>query len=1173
MNQNKLILLLDTQADISVLKLSSIELQNPINTAAQVLIKGVTHESIQTVGTLRASLSFNSLITTMDFHIVPEEFNIPVDGILGRDFLHRHNCIINYNNNTLTVNNQVSVPILEGPGETIIIPPRSETIRRLHVNQTEDCIIKNHEIVPGVFIPRAIVNPSNAYVPILNTTDKYQIIRKLCTNTMPLSEYTIYKIDPIHSSSERTAEVLKILKKDMPTETFSLLHPILEEYADTFALSTDKMSINNFYTQKLNIIDNQPCYTKNYRIPHTHKIEVDNQVQNLLKNDLIEPSFANYNSPVILVPKKGTAKHRMCVDYRKINTKIMPDRYPLPRIDEILEGLGRTRFFSVIDLYSGFHQIPLDEPSRDITSFSTNTGSYRWKVLPFGLNIAPNSFARMMNIAFTGLSPSKMFLYLDDIIVIGNSEQHHLKNLEAVLHTCRLRNLKINPEKCHFFKPEVTFLGHVCTDKGIQPDPSKFFSINNYPIPHDADATRRFVAMSNFYRKFIPDFSLLTLPLNKMTRKNTIFRWTPECQHSFDELKNHLTSPKTLAYPDFTTEFTLTVDASKTGCGAVLSQNDLPIAFASKAFSKADMNKATIEQELIAIHWSIRHFKFYLLGNHFTVKSDHKPLIYLFNMKDPTSKLTRLRLELAEFDFTIHHIPGKDNVVADALSRIHIKDLINQQNALSIKFITRSMTRQAQLDLNKPTQPISIPTLTHVTEVSENYTSKKTPLFQTRFNTNEQQIYMRINKYHSVLSLSGDNLNNAKLFLRETFAWLNNEAVKNSFIAIKIFANDPLFKICAKEQFIEIGNKMLQDLTIFIVNQPIFVHNSADRQRLIETYHSNPIFGGHLGKKRLHAKIRQKFTWPKLVRDVARHVDACHQCKINKPIKSNTEPLFLTTNPHKPFDRIVVDTIGPMPLTTSGMKYAVTIICDLTKYIITTAVPNKEAATVARAIINSCILIYGVPKQILTDMGTEYKNSIMQEICQILQIDQNFSTPNHHETVGSIERNHRTFNEYVRSYLTENTDWDELLLYFSLCYNTTPHTSFNLKYSPFELVFGKINNPPDILKNNIIDPVYNFDSVATQFKFNMQLAHKHAKLFLNNSKIRTKQYYDKQANPLNLKINDTVLVTDETRTKFNPLYKGPFKVVNIDSHNVTIFDPNTKKTKVVHKNNVRKYLK
>lgn len=183
----------------------------------------------------------------------------------------------------------------------------------------------------------------------------------------------------------------------------------------------------------------------------------------------------------------------MCIDYRKVNEKLIADRFPLPRIDDILDNLGRAKYFSVIDLYSGFYQVGLEEESRDKTTFSTEQGSYRWKVLPFVLNISPDSFSRMMSIAFSGLPPDRAFLYIDDIIVIGKNGKEHLNNLKSVFEILRQRNLKKNPEKCRFVQAEVTFLGHKCTSEGILPDDSKIKTVKKYPIPHDKDSTKRFV--------------------------------------------------------------------------------------------------------------------------------------------------------------------------------------------------------------------------------------------------------------------------------------------------------------------------------------------------------------------------------------------------------------------------------------------------------------------------------------------------------------------------------------------------------------------------------------------------------------------------------------------------------------------------------------------------------
>lgn len=402
---------------------------------------------------------------------------------------------------------------------------------------------------------------------------------------------------------------------------------------------------------------------------------------------------------MLIVPKKDKGKYRMCIDYRLVNKKIIADKFPLPRIDSILDGLGRARYFSKLDLFQGFHQIPLKDESRDLTSFSTDRGSFRWKVLPFGLNIAPNSFSRMMAIAFSGLTPMQCFLYMDDLIVIGISEQHHLKNLKSVFEACEKYNLKLNHYKCEFFRPEVTYLGHRCTQNGVLPDNSKIETMMNYPRPNSKDAVKRFLAFANYYRKFVRNFADIAAPLNKLTRKKSSFDWTTECSHSFEKLKNALMSPTILQYPDFSRQFIITVDASKYGIGAILSQyhdnEDLPISYASKSFTKGESNKPTIEQELIAIHFAIKHFRPYIYGTEFLVKSDHRPLVYLFGLKDPSSKLTRIRLDLEEYNLSVEHIKGKDNVGADALSRMSIDDFKDlNKEVTKVLVLTRAMVNK-----------------------------------------------------------------------------------------------------------------------------------------------------------------------------------------------------------------------------------------------------------------------------------------------------------------------------------------------------------------------------------------------------------------------------------------------------------------------------------------------
>lgn len=261
---------------------------------------------------------------------------------------------------------------------------------------------------------------------------------------------------------------------------------------------------------------------------------------------------------------------------------------------------------------------------------------------------------------------------------------------------------------------------------------------------------------------------------------------------------------------------------------------------------------------------------------------------------------------------------------------------------------------------------------------------------------------------------------------------------------------------------------------------------------------------------------------------------------LNKPKQATIEPLTITSTPIKPFDVVIIDTIGPLQRSDCGNNYDVTIICDLTKFLIAIAVPNKESSTIARAIFENLILKSGCPKNIRTDLGTEYKG-VMNELCELMQIKHDFSTAYHHETLGTIERSHRTYNEYLRAFLNEK-QWDVLLQQFVFCYNTSPHGAFNNKFTPFELVFArKCNFPYDLLTK--IQPLYNFDNYVKVMKQTLQVAYDKARKLIDRMKENNKRYFDKKLNPLELKINDKVLVRKGPYKKHEGMYAGPFVVV------------------------------
>ncbi|CAF4878033.1 unnamed protein product [Pieris macdunnoughi] len=381
----------------------------------------------------------------------------------------------------------------------------------------------------------------------------------------------------------------------------------------------------------------------------------------MLNENIIRPSTSPWSSPIWVVPKKvdasGKQKWRVVIDYRKLNDITIGDSYPLPNITDILDKLGHSVYFTTLDLASGFHQIELESNDIPKTAFNTPYGHYEFLRMPFGLKNAPATFQRAMDSVLYGLQGERCFVFLDDIVVFASSLQEHEQKLYEVFNRLRKNGLKVQPDKCEFLRKEVAYLGHIISSEGVKPNPDKVHAVDNFPVPKSCKDIKSFLGLTGYYRRFISNFSSLTKPLTSLLKKDVPFVWGETQQSAFEECKRLLTNPPILQYPDFTKEFILTTDASLHAIGAVLSQGqigkDLPIAYASRTLNKAESNYSTIERELLAIVWAVKHFRPYLFGRKFKIVTDHKPLTWLFSIKDPGSRLVRWRLKLEEYEYEV----------------------------------------------------------------------------------------------------------------------------------------------------------------------------------------------------------------------------------------------------------------------------------------------------------------------------------------------------------------------------------------------------------------------------------------------------------------------------------------------------------------------------------------
>nr|AAL90422.1 RH61266p [Drosophila melanogaster] len=367
------------------------------------------------------------------------------------------------------------------------------------------------------------------------------------------------------------------------------------------------------------------------------------------------------------------------------------------------------------------------------------------------------------------------------------------------------------------------------------------------------------------------------------------------------------------------------------------------------------------------------------------------------------------------------------------------------------------------------------------------------------------------------------------------------------------------------------GNIELKSLRVALLQPVTIIKTEKEIQSILSTYHDDPIQGGHTGITRTLAKIKRHYYWKNMTRHIKEYIRRCHKCQMSKTTTHTKTPLTYTETPTNAFDIVIVDTVGPLPKSEYGNEYIVTLICDLTKYLVTIPVANKSANTVAKAIFENFILKYGPMKTFISDMGTEYKNNVIQDMCKYMKIENLTSTAYHHQTLGTIERSHRTFNEYIRSYISaDKTDWDVWIQYFTYCFNTTPSVMHN--YCPYELVFGRLPRQfANFNKADRIEPLYNIEDYSKEIKFRLEIAYKRARLLLEKAKSYRKQLYDKKTSDFQLKIGDKVILRNESGHKLDPVYIGPYTVETIeDRDNIVIRDKKQKKQKV-HKDRLQIY--
>ena len=480
---------------------------------------------------------------------------------------------------------------------------------------------------------------------------------------------------------------------DITEDTKKSFEQLCEAQSGAFSKNNKDIGKTQVIEMEIDTGDSLPIAQSPYTLPLKHYDWVRQEIETLEKAGVIERSLSPWASPVIVVPKKSAPdeppRRRLCVDYHKVNTLQQEVRrtdkstgclslYPLPKIDEMFSKLGGSHVFSTIDLRSGYYHVGLTRESRPKSAFVVPMGKWQFKRTPFGLSEAPAYFQLLIDKVLTGFSEFAMG-YLDDIIIFSRSEEEHLVHLEKIFRRLQEFGLKMKREKCAFFKKHIQYLGHLVSEKGFEPLPEKLEAIKKIPAPTTSKEVKQFLGLIGYYRKFVPRFSDISWPLTRLTRHDTPFEWTEQCDKSFNHLRELLMQYPILRYPHPTKGYVLYTDASGIGWSGVLTQEYVdeknrakqhPICYVSGQFRGSQLNWAALMKEAYAIYMSIRRLSFYVTDAEVLIRCDHLPLRKFLNKQTMNAKVNNWAVELEQFKLKLDWIPGSKNLLADSLSRL-----------------------------------------------------------------------------------------------------------------------------------------------------------------------------------------------------------------------------------------------------------------------------------------------------------------------------------------------------------------------------------------------------------------------------------------------------------------------------------------------------------------------
>ncbi|KAK3103801.1 hypothetical protein FSP39_021997 [Pinctada imbricata] len=751
---------------------------------------------------------------------------------------------------------------------------------------------------------------------------------------------------------------------------------------------------------------------------------------------------------------------------------------------------------------AGYHQIAIAEEHKERTAFTVGPlGFFEYNRMAMGLSNAPATYQRLMEQCLGDLHHRVCLIYLDDIIVFGKNMTEHLERLKLVLQRLSECGIKLSPQKCSLAMRRVKYVGHIVSADGIEPDDEKLKQVKDWPRPSSPEEVRKFLGFVGYYRKFIHNFSRIARPLtdlmpapkvkNKGTRKPTPIQWTwgEDQENAFQTLKDRLSSPPILAYPNFDIPFEIHTDASFQGLGAVLyqSQNGQKhvIAYASRGLSKSERNYPAHKLEFLALKWAVTEkFHDYLYGKQFTVVTDNNPLTYVLTTAKLDATGHRWVAALAAFNFDIVYRPGRNNADADSLSRLPEILQKHEQHISeeSVKSVCRIQpTPVVESLVIEPDILNDFKQSPQMQSIDVESEQRNDPILKDWIYFVEQQ---RLPKGHELPQTPESTL------------------FRKNFSKFRIVDN-----VLYREVVIDEGN--LQQLVVppsLIDTVFTFVHDNM----------------GHPGRDKTSSLIKDRFYWPGMTKDIDDWIKGCKPCLLRKSPVQHRAPLSNITTT-EPLELVCMDFLS-LESSKGGYQYILVITDHFTKYALAVPTKNTTAKTTADAFFNHFIIHYGFPKRVHSDQGANFESKIVKELCTITGIEKSRTTPYHPMGNGLTERFNRTLLSMLGTLKPDQKrDWKSHIGPLVHAYNSMRQDSTG--QTPYSLMFGRQPRlPVDIAFGLDKSNTKPLSSYVENLQNRLQQSYKLATEANKKAQERQKAHYDLRVRGGKVEIGDRVLV-------------------------------------------------